>query len=137
MRVLTKAEQNEFNKTYDFLNCYVGMACNYGAKKATQIRINGALVNRELIDFVNAIEKLEYFEELDFVSYEFSKLTGLEKINRIFNDTTKERKQLAMNRLVRYCFNKKVQPYRLRHVGEIKDYFVAEISAPISIEYAS
>lgn len=130
MRVLTQIEKNEFKKTFDFLNLYVGIAYNYNKGKASiyDIRYNGSPAPVELIKFCNAIGKVQEIPELDI---KFGLQTDLLKISILFNETSKHHIDAVMDRLVKYCFKNKVQPSSLR-VERDKDFTfnVVESSEP-------
>lgn len=135
MRVLSKLEKNEFELTFNFLNYYVGMASYYGATKCSHIRIAGMFLNKEIFDFCDAIDKLQEFKEFGFSREQFKHLNCLQKINRIFNNCSEERKEIAIKRLIAYCFKKRVQPYKLRFPYEITDYQIIKEEEPKIFEY--
>lgn len=116
MRVLTKAEQNEFDLTFNFINFYIG-ALSYLTKSPSDIRINEMPLPYEIIQFINVFSKVKEIPELD-LKFNYND-TQLHKINLIFNECSEERKALAMKRLINYCFKNKVQPSKLRII-EIK-----------------
>ncbi|MFV7791265.1 hypothetical protein ACNSOP_09100 [Aliarcobacter lanthieri] len=111
MRVLTYVEKREFEKTYSFLQDYIGTA-SFSVKSPYRIKIDGEHLSRELLDFINVFEKVNDMPELGFES--LKGLTGLAKINLIFANTNEKRKDIAMQKLINYCFKKQVQPYKLR-----------------------
>lgn len=130
MRVLTQIEKNEFRKTFDFLNLYVGSAYTYNKGKASiyDLRYNGTPAPVELINFCNAISKVQEIPELNI---KFGFQTDLLKISILFNETSKRHIESVMDRLVKYCFKNKVQPSRLR-VERDKDFSfnVIELNEP-------
>jgi len=117
MRVLTYLEMQEFEKTYHFLENYIGIACFY-VKSPYRIKFDGKIVSRELLDFISLFDKVNFLHELDFKS--LYNLTALEKINAIFNNVNQKRKNIAMQKLINYCFKNQIQPYKLR-VNGFKD----------------
>ncbi|PHO10312.1 hypothetical protein CPG37_04500 [Malaciobacter canalis] len=133
MRVLTELELKEFQKTYDFLNYYIGSAASK-AKKIQEIKFDGSVVNSEIIKFVNGFRNIFRIEELGMTFK--STHTELQKINLMFNETTKEHKNAVMDRLIKYCFNNKVQPHRLRMRGW-KAYQVIKDETPVIVEYGT
>ncbi|RYA23914.1 hypothetical protein CRU96_05765 [Malaciobacter halophilus] len=133
MRVLTELEMNEFNKTYDFLNYYIGTAA-YKAKKIQEIKFDGSAANNEIIKFVNGFKNLHRIEELDITFKAHH--TELQKINLMFNETTAAHKKAVMDRLIKYCFNNRVQPHRLRMRGW-KNYQIIKDETPVIVEYGT
>jgi len=111
MRVLTYLEKREFEKTYDFLNNYIGVACIY-VKSPYRIKFDGKIVSRELLDFISLFNRVNTIDELGFTS--LHNLTALEKISSIFNESSAKRKNIAMQKLINYCFKNQIQPYKLR-----------------------
>jgi len=114
MRVLTKLEMREFEKTYHFLENYIAVACFY-VKSPYRIKFDGKIISRELFDFISLFDKVNFLHELDFKS--LYNLTALEKINVIFTNVSQERKDIAMQKLINYCFKNQIQPYKLRVDG--------------------
>lgn len=133
MRVLTELEKNEFNKTYDFLNHWVGTAAGIGAKKISEIRFDDRVANAEIIKFVNGIGRLTKVEELNLF---FKGESEILKLRLIFNDATTENKKLAMDRLINYCFNNRVQPHKLRMRG-FKNYSIKKEDVPVVVEFGA
>ena len=127
MRVLTQAEMKEFEITFDYLNNYIGGFADWKYKKTTiyDLKINGMPLPNELLAFSRSLEKLNSVDELN-IKFN-SSLNSLHKINILFNDSTEDRKKIVMQRLISYCFNAKVQPYKLRveEVRNGKRYFVS------------
>lgn len=130
MRTLTKQELQEFEKTFNFLNFYVGAAANL-TDNIHNIRINQNPLPNEIIKFVNSLSQLNEVEELGIALYG---LTPFKKVNILFNEVSKERKEKIIQRLIRYCFNRKLQPSKLRVIG-IHDYsFTSSYSIEKPIE---
>lgn len=129
MRILTKLEQKEFDKTYDFLNHWVGSMLTQ-ADKIDELRFDGMMPNSELIKFARKINNTSNFDELNLF---FTNQSELYKINRLFNDKTNHHKNLVMKRLINYCFANKVQPHRLRM--NFKEFSVVRNETPIVYEY--
>lgn len=127
MRVLTQAEMKEFEITFDYLNNYIGGFADWKYKKTTiyDLKINGMPLPNEILTFSRSLEKLNSVDELN-IKFN-SSLNSLHKINILFNDSTEDRKKIVMQRLISYCFNAKVQPYKLRveEVRNGKRYFVS------------
>lgn len=127
MRILTQAEMKEFEKTFDYLNNYIGGFADWKYKKTTiyDLKINGMPLPNELLAFSRSLEKLNRVDELN-MKFDSSH-NSLAKINLLFNDSTEDRKKIVIQRLISYCFKAKVQPYKLR-VEEVRNgkyYFVA------------
>ena len=127
MRILTQAEMKEFEITFDYLNNYIGGFADWKYKKTTiyDLKINGMPLPNEILTFSRSLEKLNSVDELN-IKFN-SSLNSLHKINILFNDSTEDRKKIVMQRLISYCFNAKVQPYKLRveEVRNGKRYFVS------------
>ncbi len=129
MRVLTKAEKKEFNKTYDFLNIWVGsMAVN--ADRIDELRFDGVAPGYELMKFIRGFNNIFKVDELGFT---FTNQSELKRINVLFNNSTKEHREIVMNRLIKYCFSNKVQPYKLRVA--FKDFSIVKNETPTVYEY--
>jgi len=111
MRVLTKLEMREFERTYHFLENYIGVASIY-VKSPYRIKFDKKIVSRELLDFISLFDRVKFLHELGFKS--LHNLTALEKINVIFTNVSEERKDIAMQKLINYCFKNQIQPYKLR-----------------------
>ena len=89
---------------------------------------------------INAITD---FEELDrlIANEEILKFIGnnfkdLKEVNCLFNESTKALKQQTMERLTKYCFMNKVQPYRLRMIFKEFDVYKAN-DVPMIFEFGS
>lgn len=127
MRTLTQAELKEFEKTFDYLNGYIGGFADCKYKKTTiyDLKVNGMPLPTEILNFARSLEKLNSLDELN-MKFDSSH-NSLHKINLLFNDSTNERKNIVMKRLISYCFKAKVQPSKLRieEVRNGKYYFVA------------
>lgn len=130
MRVLTRTEMNEFEKTYNFLNYYIGFAAHM-AKKVEQIKFDEKMANAEIIRFVNSFKNIYKIDESNL---NLSSHNELQKINLLFNECTSNHKKIVMDRLINYCFNNRVQPYRLRMIG-FKNYTIAKDVTPVVVEY--
>lgn len=131
MRVLTQLEKNEFEKTYAFLECYIGAAA-HSAKKVSQIKFDGKSANAELLKFIGGFNNLHEVSELNLVFPH--NYTELQKVNLMFNNINANHKEKVMNRLIAYCFNNRVQPHRLRMYG-FKNYMIVKDEAPVIVEY--
>lgn len=94
MRVLTHQEKKEFEKTYNFINIYIGSSYAY-CDSIHELRFDGCRVTQELVKFIQS------FKSLKEVSY-------------YFNNLSKDHVKKTMDRLIKYCFNNKVQPSKLR-----------------------
>lgn len=114
MRVLTKLEMNEFNKTFDFIDGYIGTASRLGANNIHQIRFDGNVVPVELMKFANNFKNLK-------------------EISNLFNNSTSKLRQSTMQRLIKYCFANRVQPYKLRVI--FKEYLILDEPKPIIYEF--
>lgn len=128
MRVLTQAEMKEFEKTFDYLNNYIGGFADWKYKKITiyDLKINGMPLPNEILTFARSLEKLNSVDELN-IKFN-SSLNSLHKINILFNNSKiEDEKNIVLQRLISYCFKAKVQPHKLR-VEEVRNgkyYFVA------------
>lgn len=128
MRVLTQAEMKEFEKTFDYLNGYIGGFADWKYKKTTiyDLKINGMPLPNEILTFARSLEKLNSVDELN-IKFN-SSLNSLHKINILFNNSKiEDEKNIVLQRLISYCFKAKVQPHKLR-VEEVRNgkyYFVA------------
>lgn len=119
MRILAKWEQQEFEKTFDFINHYIGTAFWYDAKNVHNLRFDGKKANEEILKFIG------------------NNFKDLKEVNQLFNNSTKALKQQTMERLIKYCFMNKVQPYRLRMIG-FKDFDIFKVNdTPIIYEFGS
>jgi len=114
MRVLTNLEMREFEKTYHFLQNYIGVASIY-VKSPYRIKFDGKILNRELLDFISLFDRVKSMPELGFKS--LHNLTALEKITLIFNGVSQSKKNIAIQKLINYCFKNQIQPYKLRVDG--------------------
>ena len=95
MRVLTKLEKQEFEKTFDFINHYIG-TYSFMAKNVHELRFDGKKANEEILKFIG------------------NNFKDLKEVNSLFNESRKALKQRTTERLIKYCFMNKVQPHRLR-----------------------
>ena len=119
MRVLTKLEKREFEKTFDFINFYIGSSPYYGAKNVHDIRIDGKKLNDELLKFIG------------------NNFKDLKEVNNLFNESTPKLKESTMNRLIKYCFMNRVQPHRLRMM-DFKEYSIYKSNdIPVVYEFGS
>lgn len=66
------------------------------AKNVHELRFDGKKANEEILKFIG------------------NNFKDLKEVNHLFNDSRKALKAKTMERLVKYCFMNKVQPYRLR-----------------------
>lgn len=103
MRVLAKWEQEEFEKTFNFINYYIGASYWLDAKNVHNLRFDGKKANDEILKFIS------------------NKFKDLKEVNLLFNESTPALKQSTMDRLIKYCFLNKIQPHRLRMIG-FKDF---------------
>ncbi len=118
MRVLTKLEKKEFEKTFDFINIWIGTAHWFEAKNIHNLRFDGQKANDEILKFIG------------------NNFKDLKEVNDLFNESTPAFKESTMNRLIKYCFMNKVQPHRLRMV--FKDFEVYKPNnTPIVYEFGS
>lgn len=125
MKTLTDLEYKEFEKTFDFIDNYIGCAVHYGAKSIYNIKFDNKVVNEELILFVNDCSKLGFIniEDKEENKNIFNKYSPLHKINALFNSHTTKHKRNTIQRLIRWCYKNKIQPHRLR-VLNFKEYIV-------------
>lgn len=96
MRTLAKWEKEEFEKTFNFINYYIGTSYWLNANTIHNLRFDGQKANPELLRFID------------------NNFKDLKEVNLTFNESSPELKQSTMNRLIKYCFLNKVQPHRLR-----------------------
>lgn len=102
MQPLTKPQKQEFEKTFTFIDVYIG--CSHYLKiigknvTMYDIRIDGKILPLELTDMIN-----EHFQG------------SLKKVNEFFNGVNKEN---AIKFLMEYCYKHRIQPYKLRAIGE-------------------
>ncbi len=132
MRILTKPEIQEFEKTFYFLNVWVG-SMHINANSVSELRFDGFPPGAELIKFARGINNLFKVEELDL--YFNANDSELRRINVLFNFTNAKKKEVAMNRLVKYCFNNRVQPSRLRFA--FKTFSIVKNEDPEIYEYGA
>ena len=111
MKVLNKLEMQEFEKTFNFLNNYIGSSASF-TNSIYNLRVNGNPLNTEIVNFVNTFSKLNSVDEIGVVFLPHH--NPLQKINLVFNDVSKARKDKIIQRLIKYCFKAKIQPHRLR-----------------------
>lgn len=120
MRTLTDLELREYEKTFDFISFYIGCARFMKAKSIHDIRFDNAKPPSRLISFIT-----KHFQD------------NLVKVNLAFNETTQDRKKEMIQRLITYCFNNRVQPYKLRVIG-FKSYHVEKSVEPeVSVYYGA
>jgi len=117
MRVLAKWEQEEFSKTFDFINHYIG-TYSFMAKNVHELRFDGKKANEEILKFIG------------------NNFKDLKEVNHLFNDSYPDLKQSTMDRLIKYCFMNKVQPYKLRMIFKEFDVF-KQIDIPMVFEFGS
>ena len=117
MRVLTKLEQQEFEKTFDFINHYIG-TYSFMAKNVHELRFDGKKANEEILKFIG------------------NNFKDLKEVNHLFNDSTIALKQQTMERLIKYCFMNKVQPHKLRMSFKEFDVYKAN-DVPMIFEFGS
>ena len=117
MRVLAKWEQEEFSKTFDFINHYIG-TYSFMAKNVHELRFDGKKANEEILKFIG------------------NNFKDLKEVNHLFNDSYPALKQSTMDRLIKYCFMNKVQPYKLRMIFKEFDIF-KQIDIPMVFEFGS
>ena len=118
MRVLAKWEQEEFEKTFNFINYYIGTSYWLDAKNVHNLRFDGKKANDEILKFIG------------------NNFKDLKEVNLLFNESTPALKQSTMNRLIKYCFLNKVQPYRLRMSFKEFDVF-KQNDIPMVYEFGS
>ena len=118
MRVLTQAERNEFEKTFNFINYYVGSLYHDGAKQIHDIKIDGGRMPEKLTTFI--VGKFN---------------NDIRKVNLWFNNTNAKRKETMMKKLIDYCMTNRIQPHELRVTG-FKSIEVQKIDFSYS-EYAA
>ena len=123
MRVLTKLEKNEFSKTFDFINYYIGSAVHFGDGKSnvsvTDIFFDGKRANEEIIKFIS------------------NNFKSLKEVNNLFNNSTAEKYKATMDRLIAYCFRNRVQPHRLRMIDFDKYEIRKNDAIPVIYEFGS
>lgn len=129
---LNELELNEFKKTYDFLNHYIGSTC---AKNINELRFNKSLVNQEIRDFLNALLQIQEVKELGLKFT--SKDSAIKRCNLLFCDASKYHKDLILMRLIRYCKKHHVQPHRLRMSSYNSEVINSNYNPPIVTEYVS
>ena len=117
MRVLTKLEKQEFEKTFDFINHYIG-TYSFMAKNVHELRFDGKKANEEILKFIG------------------NNFKDLKEVNCMFNESTIALKQQTMERLTKYCFMNKVQPHRLRMSFKEFDVYKAN-DVPMIYEFGS
>lgn len=132
MRVLTKAEKKEFERTYAFLDFYIGSFANQ-VENVSELRFDGLVANREILSFCKRMGNLKEFLEFGLEGYKFASLSEVKKINLIFNRVNAERKEIALQKLIDYCFNYKVQPHMLRM--KFDKFTIAKNEIPTIFEY--
>lgn len=116
MRVLTKLEKKEFEKTFNFINLWIGTAHWFEAKNVHSLRFDGQKANEEILKFIS------------------NNFKDLKEVNHLFNDSYPALKQSTMDRLIKYCFTNKIQPHRLRM--EFKNFDVFKINdIPLVYEF--
>jgi len=128
---LTKAQMEEFNKTYTFLNHWVGSMADK-ADNIDELRFDGMLPNNEIMRFVRSFNHKFEIPEL---GYKFTYQSELKRINVLFNNTTKEHKNKVMKMLINYCFQHRVQPHRLRM--RFKIFNIVKNETPTVYEYGA
>lgn len=136
MRILTTAEKEEFEKTFKFIDHRIGSAYDLGAKTIQEIKFDGVVAQKEILEFVNSFN---YLNEIPEINWKAShNQTPLHKISNLFNNSTPERKKVVMDKLINYCFRKKVQPSKLRVIG-FKKCEVVKVNReePILYEYGA
>lgn len=117
MRVLTKLEKQEFEKTFDFINHYIG-TYSFMAKNVHELRFDGKKANEEILKFIS------------------NNFKDLKEVNHLFNDSTKALKKETMERLTKYCLLNKVQPHMLRMSFKEFDVYKAN-EVPMIYEFGS
>jgi len=111
MEALRDYELLEFEKTFDFINYYVGsfywlLKDNKQKPSIHDIRVDGQKLPNEIIKFTTDVFK-----------------DNLEQVNLRFNDVVKKEK---LPSLIKYCFDNRIQPHQLRCRG-FRDISVHEI----------
>jgi hypothetical protein len=117
MRILAKWDKEEFSKTFDFINHYIG-TYSFMAKNVHELRFDGKKANEEILKFIG------------------NNFKDLKEVNHLFNDSYPDLKQSTMDRLIKYCFMNKVQPYKLRMIFKEFDVF-KQIDIPMVFEFGS
>lgn len=117
MRVLAKWEQEEFNKTFDFVNHYIG-TYSFMAKNVHELRFDGKKANEEILKFIG------------------NNFKDLKEVNCLLNESTRAVKAKTMERLIKYCFMNKVQPHKLRMSFKEFDVF-KQNDIPMVYEFGS
>lgn len=118
MRVLAPWEKSEFEKTFKFIDHYIGTSCWLDAKNVHNLRFDGKKANEEILKFIG------------------NNFKDLKEVNQLFNDSYPALKQSTMDRLIKYCFMNKVQPYRLRMIFKEFDVFKMN-DIPMVFEFGS
>lgn len=117
-RPLNKLEMNEFERTFDFIDHYVGSFYHYLKEKYPDdkpsiydIKVDGEKLPQKLIKFITGVFKDNLYE-----------------VNLRFNDTVKEEK---IPSLIKYCFDNRIQPHELR-CRNFKEIAISKIKVEIS-----
>lgn len=84
MRILTQLEKQEFEKTFDFINHYIG-TYSFMAKNVHELRFDGKKANKEILKFIG------------------NNFKDLKEVNCLFNESTKALKQQTMERLTKFA----------------------------------
>ncbi len=109
MRTLTPLEIREYEKTYSFLNHYIG-ATYYlpNCESMHDILINNKPLPEDIKMYINTEHNGKLWN-----------------IHMTFNGSSDEHKRNSMQKLISYCNKNRVQPSKLRVIG-IEEFRIKE-----------